>query len=413
LHYGVDPYGFLQQAWQRHGDVFTIRVLGIPTVVFSHPDAVAELFALGPADVDAGVANRSLRPVIGTRNLLMLDGNEHLQRRRVVLPALHGHALRSHTDIVRQVVEQKLDDWPIGTPTPALPRIESMVLEIMLRVAFGVPATDRLAPFEASLKDLLAWATAKRRALMYALLGAERFLQLRAYRRRSAAMHHELVTAIAQRREDPSCKGGDGVLSLLLDARSEDGQPLSDTDVRDELVTSIVAGYETTSATLAWAMHELARSPDDQAQLAAREEGFAAAVVAETLRLHPPAVLVGFRCPRRPITLAGNVIPLGARVAACPALIHRRPDIYAEPDTFRPARFMNIRPASRAWLPFGGGVRRCVGAAFAEAEARIVLEELTRRFRLRPDRTQSERLDRYGTLVAPGRGAVVIATPQS
>jgi cytochrome P450 len=387
-------------------------VLGIPTVVFSHPDAVAELFALGPADVDAGVANRSLRPVIGTRNLLMLDGDEHLRRRRLVLPALHGDALRSHTDVVRQVVEQKLDDWPIGVPVPALPRIESMVLEIMLRVAFGVPATERLAPFEASLKDLLAWATAKRRALMYALLGAERFLRLRAYRRRSAAVHDALVTAIARRREEPSCMGGDGLLSLLLDARDEDGQSLSDKDVRDELVTSIVAGYETTSATLAWAMYELARSPGDQTQLASRTDGFAAAVVAETLRLHPPAVLVGFRCPRRQITLAGKVIPVGARVAACPALIHRRSDIYAEPYAFRPARFIDVRPSSRAWLPFGGGVRRCVGAAFAETEARIVLEELTRRFRLRPDRARPERLDRYGTLVAPGRGAVVIATPR-
>src|SRR5215213_6759213 len=219
-----------------------------------------------------------------------------------------------------------------------------------------------------------------------------------------------ILDEIARRREVADLQARTDILSLLLQARDEDGAALADAELRDELVTLLVAGHETTAGLLSWALTEIAAHPDAQARLAAGETGLAAAAVTETLRLHPPVPLGSLRRLRRPRQIAGWRLPAGATVASCSLLIHRRADVYERPDEWRLDRFVATRPPAGAWLPFGGGVRRCVGAAFAQFEALIVIDELLRALELRPDAPARRRVGRRGIVIVPARGGPVLAT---
>ncbi len=411
LAYGLDPYGFFARAHRRFGDVFTVRILQETWVVLGHPDSVREVFAHGPEELSSGEANLAIRPIIGTRNVLLLDGAEHLRRRRLVLPPFHGARMREYGELVAAAVRRELAGWPLRTPAPALPHVQAITFEVILRAVFGIEQAEHLARLRAVLRALLSWTTDIRRSLVFALLGPERLMAMRGFRRQLAAVDAEVLAEIRRRRGDPAVGERADVLSLLLGARDEDGAPLSDLELRDELVTLLVAGHETTAALLAWAVHELSRAPAAAARLAADGDGYADAVVDETLRLRPPLPVVVRRL-RRPLAIAGVELPAGATVAPCALLVHRRPDVYPEPQAFRPERFLGVRPAPGTWLPFGGGVRRCIGAAFARFEARIVLRELAAGFALRPDRPCSERVGRRGVVLVPGRGARAILEPR-
>jgi cytochrome P450 len=411
LAYGLDPYGFFARAHRRFGDVFTVRILQETWVVLGHPDSVREVFAHGPEELSSGEANLAIRPIIGTYNVLLLDGAEHLRRRRLVLPPFHGARMREYGELVAAAVRRELAGWPLRTPAPALPHVQAITFEVILRAVFGIEQAEHLARLRAVLRALLSWTTDIRRGLVFALLGPERLMAMRGFRRQLAAVDAEVLAEIRRRRGDPALGERADVLSLLLGARDEDGAPLSDVELRDELVTLLVAGHETTAALLAWAVHELSRAPAAAARLAADADGYADAVVDETLRLRPPLPVVVRRL-RRPLAIAGLELPAGVTVAPCAVLVHRRPDVYPDPDAFRPERFLGVRPASGTWLPFGGGVRRCIGAAFARFEARIVLRELVAGFALRPERPRPERVGRRGIVLVPGRGARAILEPR-
>jgi cytochrome P450 family 135 len=410
LHYGLRPYDFLTLAQRRYGDAFTLRVLSETWVVLTHPDAVGDVFSLGHDAADAGVANMPLRPILGTRNVLLLDGDEHLTRKRLVLPAFHGETLRSARELIRQIAHSELGNLPTGHAVSLFPHFQRLIFEVTLSTVFGSVAAEWRALLDERLRRLVAWTTDKRRVFIYALLGPERLGHVPTYARQLKALDDAVLEGIRRRRDDEGSAGGCDALALLLAARDENGAPLSDRDVRDELVTLVIAGYETTTALLSWAQHDLARAPAYQVRLAAGEEGLADAVVKEALRLHPPAPLVAFRRLRRPAVLGGHRLGAGTTIALCPVLTHRRPEIYPEPEAFRPERFLGARPLPRAWLPFGGGVRRCLGAPFAELEARTVIDELARGFELRPDRARTERVDRRGSILIPARGCRVVAT---
>jgi cytochrome P450 family 135 len=240
-------------------------------------------------------------------------------------------------------------------------------------------------------------------------MGPERLMRLSAYRGLRDELDRELFAEIADRRKAPDLAQRQDILSLLLQTRDEDGTPLSDRELRDELVTLLAAGHETTAAALSWALVELARDPPAQARLAGGEEGLAEAAVTETLRLHPPVPLGALRRLREPLEIAGWSLPAGATVAPCTLLVHRRPDVYPDPTVWRVDRFLDKRPPAGAWLPFGGGVRRCVGAAFAQFEARTVLDELLRALELRPARRPSRWIGRRGIVLVPARGGPVVA----
>jgi cytochrome P450 len=410
LRFGLDPYGLFESAHRAFGDVFTLRVMAETWVVLAHPDAVRELYGHGPDELDSGVANMSLRPLLGTQNLLLLDGAEHLRRRKLVLPPFHGERMRAYEDLIRETTRREIATWPSDARVRTLPRMHAITLRVVLRAVFGVeegPALDRLA---ASLRHLMTWTTDPRRSFVFGFLGPDRLTKLRGFRRQLAEVDRELFAEIARRREVADLGDRPDILSLLLQARHEDGGALSDRELRDELMTLLVAGHETSAAALSWTLTEVANDPGAQARLADGEPGLAEAAITETLRLHPPVPLGSLRRLRRAMTIAGWQLPAGTTVASCSLLIHRRPDVYAEPMAWRVDRFFGTRPAAGAWLPFGGGVRRCVGAAFAQFEARTVLDEITRALDLRPANTPSRRTERRGIVLVPPRGGPVVPT---
>lgn len=410
--YGFEPYRFFAWAKKRYGSVYTVRLMGETWVVLTEPEHVRELFAHGADVFDAGPANRPLRPFIGLRNLFFLDGAEHLARRKLVLPPFHGEAMRAHEGAIRDLVAAELQGWRTGRRFAALTSMRSITFRVMMRVVIGdTPAAEQRALVQ-TIWDLVTWAVDKRRAVVYALAGPDRLMQLPGYRRHVAALD-ELLFAEIRRRRTAGDEAGDDVLAQLLLAHDHEGQPLTDDDVRDEIVSLVLAGHETTTGLLSWAVHELARSPETQERLAAGEPGFAGAVVTEVLRLHSPATMTALRQLRQPMTFDGVELPAGTIVVVSPTLVHRRDDLYSDPRAFRPDRFVGSRPGAGTWFPFGGGMRRCIGAALAQFQARIVLEELAARFRLEPASRRPELIDRHGFVAVPARGARVVAQPRA
>jgi cytochrome P450 len=411
LRFGFAPHGLFESAHRTYGDVFTLRVMAETWVVLAHPDAVREVQGFG-AELDSGVANRSLRPLLGTQNVLLLDGDEHLRRRKLVLPPFHGERMRAYEQLIRETTRAEIASWPRDTPLRTLARMHDVTLQVVLRAVFGVEAGPDRERLRASLRRLMTWTTDPRRALVFGLLGPDRLMRLRGFRRQLAEVDGLLLAEIARRREVTDLAEREDILSLLLQARDEDGRALSDRELRDELMTLLVAGHETTAALLSWTLTELARDPGAQARLAKGEPGLAEAAVTETLRLHPPLPLGSLRRLREPTTIAGRRLPAGTTVATCSLLVHRRPDLYDEPAQWRMDRFLGTRPPAGAWIPFGGGVRRCVGAAFAQFEARTVLDELARRIELRPAGGPTRRVGRRGIVLVPARSGPVIARPR-
>ncbi|HEX8205130.1 MAG TPA: cytochrome P450, partial [Solirubrobacteraceae bacterium] len=373
LHYALDPYRFFGNARRKYGDVFTVRVTGQTWVVLAHPDLVKQAFAHGPEEVDSGIANRPLKPLIGERNVLLLDGPEHLRRRKLVLPPFHGDRMRAYGPIVVEAFERETASWPAGRPHAVLGGMQRITLDVILRAVFGVEDAARLDRLRLNVRRLLQWLSSVRAGLMFTYAGPDRLEAMRSFRRQVAAVDEDVLAEVARRRASDRSGRAD-VLSMLLDAGD-----LSDRELRDELVTLLVAGHETTAALLSWAVHELARDPGAQERLAAGEDGFADAVVTEMLRLHPPVPLVVRRL-REALSFDGFTLPAGTTVAPCTLVVHRRDDVWPDAASFRADRFLGTRPRAAAWFPFGGGVRRCLGAAFAQFEARTVLTELASRW---------------------------------
>jgi cytochrome P450 len=409
LHYLHDPEGFFTHTHRRYGDMFTIQMLGEEWIVLAHPDAVAEVFAHSPEDLNSGEPLQVLRPVIGTRNLLLLDGEEHLHRRRIVLPPFHGDRMRAYEPTIRQAITHELSSWPTGTPFPVLPRTEALAFSTILSCVFGLRDQERMSTLATSLLGMLRWITDPRRLLVLFFAGPARLMNLPRFRRQMQKIDHEVLTEIARRRTLKDLSQREDILSLLIGARDENDTGLSDTELRDELLTLLVAGHQNTAALLAWAMHELARDQHSQERLAAEPSVYADAVITETLRLRPSVPLVVRRL-RKPLTIAGHKLPAGTNLGPCALLVHRRADLYPQPLTFKPTRFLDRRPSSSEWFPFGGAVRRCIGASFARFEARIILEEITRTLRITPEHPQPERAKPRAIVLVPARGARIIAT---
>lgn len=408
LRFTLDPEGYFARAQRRHGDVFTIRVLGQRWVVIGHPDGVREVFSHGPEDVDSGVANQALSPVLGLRNVLLLDGAEHLQRRRMVLPPFHGERMRAYEQVIRAAIREDIARWPVGEPVAALGRMQALTFSVIMRCVFGVQEGERVGALGEALRGMLAWVTDMRRVLFFFLIGPQRLHHVRSFRRQLKRVDREILAEISRRRAMGDLHEREDILSLLILATDEDGRHLTDGELRDELMTLLIAGHETTATLLAWAIHELARDPLSQDRLAIEPGAFCDAVITEILRLHPPTG-AAVRRLRKPLVLAGYELPAGTDVLPVTLLVHRRADLYPDPWAFQPTRFLDGRPPAGGWFPFGGSVRRCIGASFAQFEAKIVLEELTRALRLRAAVQRRERTVRRAVVLVPGRGARVIA----
>jgi cytochrome P450 len=415
------PEALMERARRERGDVFTLQLPLGPIVCVSDPALVKEIFTGDPELLRAGAGNRPLEPVVGPDSLLLLDGARHLRRRRLVLGPLHGEQLQGHAEAMAEIARADLAGWPRGVPFPLEPRLRAITLAIIVRVVFGIEDAQRAAVLRDLIPRLVPDGGASSLLLLPALrrdLGPRspwgRFLAAR------AAVDALLLSEIAARRADRELHDRTDMLSLLLQARDEDGAPLTDRELRDELMTLLIAGHETTASALAWAFALLHQRPDalarahDEARSAppvgsdpflCAQHPWLDAVVTETLRLKPPLPLA-VRRTTAPLALGDHILPTGTRVGPCIYLTHRRADLYPEPLAFRPERFLQRGVDTYAWLPFGGGIRRCAGAAFAQLELRTVLRAILAGVDVAPATPGvPERTRRRAIVLAPAAGA--------
>jgi cytochrome P450 family 135 len=406
------PGPFMERCQARYGDVFTLRVIHEGTWVFlADPDAVKQVFTGDPRLLHAGEANVVLRPVLGESSVLLLDEPEHMRQRKLMLPPFHGERMQRYSELMNEIAEREIRSWPVGDPLQILPRMQAVTLEVIMRAVFGLEEGERLERLRGLLRDTLDWGTNPRRILAFALVGPRRVGKVPQFRRAFERVDELLYDEIARRRDDPDLGQRDDILSMLVQARHEDGSPMSDAELRDELMTLLLAGHETTATALSWAVERLVRHPEKLERLREEvptdEDAYLDAVVKETLRLRPvvPAVV---RMLKEPMELGGWELPAGVSVAPCIYLVHRNPEVYPEPRRFRPERFLEQPAGTYTWIPFGGGVRRCLGGSFAMFEMKVVLSALARHARLRPSLPQAERVRRRAITWTPSRGAEAV-----
>jgi cytochrome P450 len=407
------PFQFLERARARHGDTFTIKIARDTFVVLSDPADVKQVFTGDPSIYHAGVSNIILLPFLGHKSVLLLDGAQHMGQRKLLLPPFHGEKMRRHVELMEEIAEREVAAWPRDVPFAVHPHMQKVTLEVIMRIVFGVDEGDpRLADLRGRLRTFLE-STANPRELRKLLFyGPEKADRKRIFGHLLDPVDEIIAAVIADHRRRDDLDERDDVLSMLLLARHDDGSSMDDVELRDELVTLLVAGHETTATALAWALERLTRHPEALARLTedvgAGGEEYVDAVIRETLRLRPVLPFVG-RKLTQPQTIGGWDLPAGVRVAPSIHLVHRRPELYPEPAAFRPERWLGVRTNPYTYLPFGGGVRRCLGASFAETEMRAVLGAIVANVSLRPARPESERVGRRVITLVPARGAEIIA----
>jgi cytochrome P450 family 135 len=409
------PLQTLEECRARYGDVFTYRIAHEGTWVFlSDPAAIKQVFTGDPRLLHAGEANTVLLPVLGEHSVLLLDEPAHMKERKLMLPPFHGKRMQAYREVMTEVAVAEIQRWPGEEPIRMRPHMQAMTLEIILRAVFGIGEGERLTRLRDQLRRTLNLISDPRRALFLVMLGPERIRRFPPFRRHIDRVDRLLFDEIAARRGASDLAERDDILSLLLQAEHEGGRAMSDRELRDELMTLLVAGHETTATALSWAVELLARHPAEldrlETEVAAGSDDYLDAVIKETLRLRPVIALV-LRKLVEPMEIGGRLLPAGASVAPSIYLVHRRPDIYPEPERFRPERFIEQPAGTYTWIPFGGGVRRCLGAAFAEFEMAVVLRELVARRRLRPV-GDPEHSVRSTITNVPNRGAEVMAAPR-
>jgi cytochrome P450 family 135 len=415
LEWIVDPTRFLRRCARRYGSSFTARLGPSTDVVFlTTPEAVKAVFHGPPEHMNMGDINGLFRRVLGRDSLLVLDGDDHLRQRKLLLPPFHGDRIAEHYGAMLAAAEEDVATWPTGKPFPLQPRMQAMTLNVILRAVFGLeagPRRDRLRVLLARLLELNTTIATTLPQLRIELGGHSPWGKLmRCTKEVDRAVYEEIA-----RRREVADKPND-VLSLLLDARDPAGVPMSDRELRDQLLTMLVAGHETTATALAWAFERLVRHPGVveriRSELADGQTAYLDAAIKESLRLRP-VVPIAARKLTVPYEIDGTVYDAGTVLMPCIYLLHRNPDIYDSPDEFRPERFLGTQPPPYSYIPFGGGVRRCLGAGFAHAEMRAVMGTVLSRVDLRAARRGDERIVRRAFTLSPGDGARVVAVRRS
>ncbi|HET9105495.1 MAG TPA: cytochrome P450 [Solirubrobacteraceae bacterium] len=423
---------------RRYGHRATVQLpFQPPFVMLWDPADIKELFA-APADVvHPGEGASILAPIVGANSVILLDEDVHLAQRRLMLPAFHGERMRALRGVMAEICAAEVSAWPTGEPVALHPRLQAMTLEIILRAVFGLERGATLARLRDLLGDVLAFSESP----LSVLPALQRWLRWtptqRRFDRLMAATDELILAMIAERRAggawDDSAAGpaggapvadasaGEDIFSTLLAARHEDGREMSAQELRDELMTALVAGHETTASQLAWALERLSREPEVQARLraevdAGESEAYLNATITEILRLRPVLPNAEPRLVKREIEIGGVRYPPGVVLLASAQLVHLDPDIYPEPRAFRPERFLATGgrgPDAYTWLPFGGGRRRCLGASFAQEEMRIALREVITRFELAAAGPRGETTRRRSITFSPSRSATVVLHPRS
>jgi cytochrome P450 len=426
-----NPFRFLDTCARRYGDWFTVRVPGVAPFVFtSDPAAVREIFLGDPDALHAGEANRPLGAFMGERSSLFLDAPEHLRQRRLLLPAFHGEQVASHADAIRNAADNAIATWPRGQRFPIHPQMRAITFETIIGAVFGFSNDGTGTELRASLKKLFALYSSRLGTLLSLpamQIDAGRWSPWGRAVRLTRQIDSILYAEFARRRKE-GVEGRADVLSMLLTARYEDGQPLPDNVIRDEMYTLMLAGHETTAATMAWIVNRLVTRPDvmdraraevfsvlSGAQLDASHVGklkYLEAVINETMRLDPVVPNIG-RGLKKPMTIAGRQLPAGVTIAPCIYLVHRRPELWPNPTQFNPDRFLESRQTPYTFFPFGGGSRRCLGAAFATYQMKIVIAEILSRVELKKVDGYEAHAIRRGIAFAPSESLPVIAIDRS
>jgi cytochrome P450 family 135 len=414
LEWVFDPEAFMRRCARRYGKAFTVCLGPSTDVVFlSDPEQVRAVFQGPPDHMNMGDINGLFRRVLGRNSLLVLDGEEHMRQRKLLLPPFHGERIGRHHAAMTRAAEEDVATWPVGRPFRLQPRMQAMTLNVILRAVFGLedgPRRDELRVLLARLLELNTGLATTLPQLRIELGGLTPWGRLM---RCTDEVDERLYAEIARRRADPESDRREDVLSLLLEARDDAGDPMSDREIRDQLLTMLVAGHETTATSLAWAFERLLRTPSVLARLRdelAEEDGpYLDAVIKETLRLRP-VVPISARKLTAPFRVDGHEYPAGTVLMPCIYLVHRNPDVYEDPEEFRPERFLHHQPATYAWIPFGGGVRRCMGASFALLEMRTVIRAVLTSVELRGVRRRGEPMVRRAFTLSPKRGTRVVVT---
>jgi cytochrome P450 len=398
------PLAFHETCRRRYGNRYTVRLLGSPPfVMHADPDHIREIFTAPPEVLHPGEGARILEPVVGTYSVILLDESAHLSQRRMMLPAFHGEKMQQLSDLVTEVTERELAGWPTGTSTGLHTRLQGLTLEVILRAVFGLDSGPRLDELRSSLTTILDFATQPMSLvpyLQYELGGRTRWAKFVALRDKTDALVYEAIEA------HPG--DGDDVLSMLLAARHEDGSPMKPKELRDELMTLLVAGHETTASSLAFGMSMLARNPHVVGELRAEDDDYLQATIQEILRARPVLPNAAPRLVKQPVELGGWHYEPGVCLLANTYLVHHDPAIYPEPYSFRPERFLPDPPGTYTWIPFGGGRRRCLGASFALLEMKTVLRELVRRYDIEPGVDRAEISRRRSITISPRFGASTV-----
>jgi cytochrome P450 len=408
----------MESCRRRFGDAFSVTFMGFqtPMVMLSDPAAIQALYTNSKHGLPPG-RSIALMPVMGPRSVLLLEGPEHLARRKVMLPPFHGERMQAYEETVREIAVREIDSWQPGAELSLHPRMQAVTLEVILRAVFGVTDEPRRERLRVLLPQLLDSTSSV--SLQFRVLISRRFERLDPLgflRELSAEIDELLFAEIAERRADPELEQRTDILSLLALARFENGDGMSDQELRDQLLTLLLAGHETTATALAWTADLLVRHPQALRQLteeidAGDGDAYLRAVINESLRLRPVVPLAGRRLTSE-LKVNGWTLPAGTDVTPAIWLAHTRADLYPEPFAFRPERFLDERPTTYGWVPFGGGVRRCLGAAFAEFEMRVVLTEMLRRRTLQAASPRAERVTRRNVTFSPQRGTRVITNPR-
>jgi cytochrome P450 family 135 len=418
LAWALAPTWMMDRCARALGEYFTITFFpsGMQMVLISDPEAVKTVFTARPEAAPSGAAGSPVAAVMGAHSVIVLTGPEHMRQRKLLLPPFHGERMREYEQVIIDATRRDMADWPIGEPMRLHDRTRAITLEVILRAVFGVEA-ERMDRVRAAVGALLVPAN----PLMIVRMALSRPSLERPGGAFGRALDHldtVLYEELARRRSREDLAERTDILSLLLQARDEEGQPMTDAELRDELVTLLLAGHETTATSVAWAIERLMRHPDKLYRLAAEVdshpdggEEYMTAVVNETLRVRPVVPIV-VRTLKAPLQVGPYLLAPGTRVAPCIYLTNRNPRTYEDPRAFRPERFLDSAPDTFSWIPFGGGIRRCIGAAFAQLEMKLILRTVLSELEPTLERSRrgrgAERIHRRAITLVPASGAKVV-----
>jgi len=410
------PIPYLERCRARFGRTFTLDLLGIdPFVMMSRPEDIKAIFTAPPEVLHPGEGNAVLLPVVGPNSVLLLDEDRHMTQRKLMLPAFHGEKMEALRGLVAEVAEAEVEGWTTGRPVPLHPYMQALTMEVILRAVFGLEQGERLERLRDLLGSMLRFGMSPISLIPQAYRLGRLHPTLADFIEVRARTDEEIQALVDERRTDD--RDRDDVLSMLLRARHEDGSPMSDAELRDELMTLLVAGHETTATELSWAFERLVRDEAVLARLVAEVdaggEEYTTATIRETLRRRPVLTIAGPRRVKAEIEVGGRAYGPGCHLVPAAYLVHHDPEIHPDPYAFRPERFLEAEPGTYTWIPFGGGRRRCLGASFALLEMGIVLRAVLSRMEVRPGNAGALEAHRRRMItVVPGRGAEALLTPR-